>query len=44
MDRTLEDELTLAALQMDIARRIVQPGLVITLIAARRMPATNTGT
>jgi putative transposase len=28
LDRTLEDELTLAALQMAIARRIVQPGLV----------------
>jgi putative transposase len=28
LDRTLEDELTLAALQMAIARRVVQPGLV----------------
>ena len=28
LDRTLEDELTLAALQMAMARRIVQPGLV----------------
>ena len=28
MGRTLEDELTLAALQMAIARRVVQPGLV----------------
>lgn len=28
LDRTLEDELTLAALQMAIARRIAQPGLV----------------
>jgi putative transposase len=28
LDRTLEDQLTLAALQMAIARRVVQPGLV----------------
>ena len=28
LDRTLEDELTLEALQMAIARRVVQPGLV----------------
>jgi putative transposase len=28
LDRTLEDELALAALQMAIARRVVQPGLV----------------
>jgi putative transposase len=28
LDRTLEDELTLAALRMALARRIVQPGLV----------------
>jgi putative transposase len=28
LDRTLEDELTLAALKMAIARRVVQPGLV----------------
>jgi putative transposase len=28
LDRTLEDELTLAALRMAIARRMVQPGLV----------------
>ena len=28
LDRTLEDELTLAALRMAIARRVVQPGLV----------------
>ena len=28
LDRTLEDDLTLAALQMAIARRVVQPGLV----------------
>jgi putative transposase len=28
LDRTLADELTLAALQMAIARRVVQPGLV----------------
>jgi putative transposase len=28
LDRTLENELTLAALQMAIARRVVQPGLV----------------
>jgi transposase InsO family protein len=28
LDRTLEDKLTLAALQMAIARRVVQPGLV----------------
>jgi putative transposase len=28
LDRTLEDELTLAALQMAVARRIVHPGLV----------------
>ena len=28
LDRTLEDELTLAALRMALARRVVQPGLV----------------
>jgi putative transposase len=28
LDRTLEDELTIAALQMALARRVVQPGLV----------------
>jgi putative transposase len=28
LDRTLEDDLTLAALQMAMARRVVQPGLV----------------
>jgi putative transposase len=28
LDRTLEDELTLAALQMAIARRVIHPGLV----------------
>jgi putative transposase len=28
LDRTLEDELTLAALQMAIARRVIRPGLV----------------
>jgi putative transposase len=28
LDRTLEDDLTLAALQMAIARRVVEPGLV----------------
>ncbi len=28
LDRTLEDELTLAALRMALARRILQPGLV----------------
>ena len=42
LDRTLEDELTLAALQMAIARRVVQPGWSITPIAVRSMPATTT--
>jgi putative transposase len=28
LDRTLDDELTIAALQMALARRVVQPGLV----------------
>ena len=31
LDRTLEDELALGALRMGLARRIVEPGLSITL-------------
>ncbi len=32
LDRTLEDELTLAALRMAIAHRVIKPGPVVTRI------------
>ena len=42
LDRTLEDELPLAALCMAMSHRSVQPGLRITPIAAANTPATIT--
>jgi transposase InsO family protein len=44
LDRTLEDELPLAALDMALARRTVQPGWCITPIAAANTPVTITRT
>jgi transposase InsO family protein len=45
LDRTMEDSLTLSALQMALSRRVAEPGLVHHIpTAVRNMPASTTQT